>query len=84
VRPLGLDLRAGVHIGECELHEGKLAGIALSVGARIASAASAGEVLVSGTVRDLVAGSGLRFEELGERELRGVPGTWKLYAAVPE
>jgi class 3 adenylate cyclase/pimeloyl-ACP methyl ester carboxylesterase len=84
VRPLGLDLRAGVHIGECELHEGKLAGIALSVGARIAAAADAGEVLVSGTVRDLVAGSGLRFEERGERELRGVPGTWKLYAAVRE
>jgi class 3 adenylate cyclase/pimeloyl-ACP methyl ester carboxylesterase len=84
VRPLGLDLRAGVHIGECELHEGKLAGIALSVGARIAAAAAAGEVLVSGTVRDLVAGSGLRFEERGECELRGVPGTWTLYAAVPE
>jgi class 3 adenylate cyclase len=84
VRPLGLDLRAGVHIGECELHEGKLAGIALSVGARIAAAADAGEVLVSGTVKDLVAGSGLRFEERGERELRGVPSTWKLYAAVPE
>jgi class 3 adenylate cyclase len=84
VRPLGLDLRAGVHIGECELHEGKLAGIALSVGARIAAAADGGEVLVSGTVRDLVAGSGLRFGERGEQELRGVPGTWKLYAAVPE
>jgi class 3 adenylate cyclase/pimeloyl-ACP methyl ester carboxylesterase len=84
VRPLGLDLRAGVHIGECELHEGKLAGIALSVGARIAAAADGGEVLVSGTVRDLVAGSGLSFEARGERELRGVPGAWKLYAAVPE
>jgi class 3 adenylate cyclase/pimeloyl-ACP methyl ester carboxylesterase len=84
VRPLGLDLRAGVHIGECELHEGKLAGIALSVGARIATLADAGEILVSGTVRDLVAGSGLRFEERGDQELRGVPGTWKLYVAVPE
>ena len=84
VRPLGLDLRVGVHIGECELHEGKLAGIALSVGARIAAAADAGEVLASGTVHDLVAGSGLSFEERGEHELRGVPGTWKLYAAVPE
>ena len=84
VQPLGLDLRAGVHIGECEVHEGKLAGIALSIAARIAAAADAGEVLVSGTVRDLVAGSGLHFEERGERELRGVPGTWKLYAALPE
>ena len=81
VRPLGLSLRAGVHIGECELHEGKLAGIALSVGARIAAAADAGEVLVSGTVRDLVGGSGLHFEDRGRRELKGVPGTWQLYAA---
>jgi class 3 adenylate cyclase len=81
VRPLGLSLRAGVHIGECELHEGKLAGIALSVGARIAAAADAGEVLVSGTVRDLVAGSRLHFEDRGRRELKGVPGTWPLYAA---
>ena len=84
VQPLGLELRAGVHIGECEIHEEKLAGIALSVGARIAAAAEAGEVLVSGTVRDLVAGSGLRFEQRSERELRGVRGTWKLYAALPE
>ncbi len=81
VRPLGLSLRAGVHIGECELHEGKLAGIALTVGARIAAAADAGEVLVSGTVRDLVAGSGLQFDDRGRRELKGVPGTWQLYAA---
>jgi class 3 adenylate cyclase len=81
VRPLGLWLRAGVHIGECELHEGKLAGLALSVGARIAAAADAGEVLVSGTVRDLVAGSGLRFEDRGQRQLKGVPGIWQLYAA---
>jgi class 3 adenylate cyclase len=81
VRPLGLWLRAGVHIGECELYEEKLAGIALSVGARIAAAADAGEVLVSGTVRDLVAGSGLLFEDRGQRELKGVPGTWHLYAA---
>jgi len=81
VQPLGLWLRAGVHIGECELHEAKLAGIALSVGARIAAAAEAGEVLVSGTVRDLVAGSGLRFEDRGQRELTGLPGIWQLYAA---
>ena len=84
VRALGLELRAGVHIGECELHEGKLAGVALSVGARIASAARSGEVLVSSTVRDLVAGSGLQFEPRGERELKGTTGTWTLYAALPE
>jgi class 3 adenylate cyclase len=81
VQPLGLWLRAGVHIGECELHEGKLVGIALSVGARIAAAAEAGEVLVSGTVRDLVAGSGLHFEDRGQRELKGLTGIWQLYAA---
>jgi len=84
VRPLNLRLRAGVHIGECELHEGKLAGIALSIGARIAAAADADEVLVSGTVRDLVAGSGLRFEDRGRRELKGVPGSWHLYAVGAE
>jgi class 3 adenylate cyclase/pimeloyl-ACP methyl ester carboxylesterase len=79
--PLGLAARVGVHIGECELHEGKLAGLAVVIGARIAAAAEAGEVLVSGTVRDLVAGSGLQFEERGDRVLKGVPGTWPLYAA---
>jgi len=80
-RPLGISLRAGVHIGECELHEDKLAGIALTVGARILAAADGGEVLVSGTVRDLVAGSGLHFDDRGQRELKGVPGTWQLFAA---
>ena len=84
VHPLGLSLRAGVHIGECELHEEKLVGIALTVGARIADAAAAGEVLVSATVRDLVAGSGLLFEGRGQRELKGVPGAWQLYAATGE
>jgi class 3 adenylate cyclase len=81
VSPLGLDLRIGVHIGECEIHEGKLAGLAVATGARIAAAAGTGEVLVSRTVRDLVAGSGLQFTERGERELKGVPGSWALYAA---
>jgi class 3 adenylate cyclase len=61
--------------------EDKLAGIALTVGARIAAAAGGGEVLVSGTARDLVAGSGLHFDDRGQRELKGVPGTWQLYAA---
>jgi len=81
VRDLGLEVRAGVHVGECELHEGKVAGIAVSIGARVAAAARAGEVLVTSTVKDLVAGSGLEFEDRAEQELKGVPGTWKLYAA---
>jgi len=80
VRELGLDLRAGLHTGECELHDGKLAGIALSVGSRVAGEAGAAQVVVSGTVRDLVAGSGIEFEELGMRALKGVPGEWRLYA----
>jgi class 3 adenylate cyclase len=82
VRGLGLDVRAGVHTGECELHDGKVAGLAVSIGARVAAAAGAGEVLVSQTVKDLVAGTGLALEDRGERELKGVPGTWRLYAAT--
>jgi adenylate/guanylate cyclase family protein len=81
VDALGLPARIGVHVGECEVHEKKVSGIAVNVGARIASAAGAGEVLVSGTVRDLVAGSDLTFDDRGERELNGVPGTWRLFAA---
>jgi class 3 adenylate cyclase/pimeloyl-ACP methyl ester carboxylesterase len=77
---LGLEVRAGVHCGECELHEGKVAGIAVSTGARVAALAQAGEVLVSSTVRDLVAGSGIAFEDRGQHELKGVPGKWRLYA----
>jgi class 3 adenylate cyclase len=80
VGELGLDLRAGLHTGECELHDGKLAGIAVSVGSRVAAEAGAGQVVVSGTVKDLVAGSGIEFEDLGERALKGVPGEWRLYA----
>jgi class 3 adenylate cyclase len=82
MRELGLEVRAGVHTGECELHEGKVAGLAVSIGARVAAAAGAGEVLVSQTVKDLLAGTGLALEDRGERELRGVPGTWRLYAAT--
>jgi class 3 adenylate cyclase len=81
VRGLGLELRAGLHTGECELMNGKVGGIAVHTGARVAALAGPGEVLVSSTVRDLVAGSGLEFEERGEHELKGVPGTWRLYAA---
>jgi len=81
VRDLGLDVRVGIHVGECELHDGKPSGLAVNIGARVAALAQAGEVLVTGTVRDLVAGSGFDFEDRGERELKGVPGPWRLYAA---
>ncbi len=77
---LGLEVRAGLHTGECELVDGKVAGIAVHTGARVASHAQPGEVLVSGTVKDLVAGSGLSFEERGAHELKGIPGKWRLYA----
>jgi len=81
VRGIGLEVRAGVHTGECELHESEVAGIAVSVGARVGGLAGAGEVLVTATVRDLVAGSGIEFEGRDERQLKGVPGKWRLYAA---
>jgi len=83
VRELGLEVRAGVHTGECERLEGKLAGIAVSIGARIAALASPGEILVSGTVRDLVAGSSLAFADRGLHELKGVPGEWRLAVVAP-
>jgi pimeloyl-ACP methyl ester carboxylesterase len=81
---LGLAVRAGVHTGECEVLGDKLAGIAVHIGARVAAEAGAGEVLVSSTVRDLVAGSGLRFESRGPRALRGVPGEWQLFSVARE
>jgi class 3 adenylate cyclase len=83
VRAFGLEVRAGVHTGECERAAGKLRGVAVSIGARVAARAEPGEVLVSRTVVDLVAGSGLGFRERGEHELKGVPGTWPLFAVVP-
>jgi class 3 adenylate cyclase len=82
VRDLGLQLRAGVHTGECEVLDGKLSGIAVHIGARVAAKAEAGEVLVSGTVHDLVAGSGIEFEDRGTAELKGVPGEWRLFAVA--
>jgi class 3 adenylate cyclase len=82
VHDLGLEVRAGLHTGECQVAEGKVAGIAVSIGARVAAEASAGEVLVSSTVHDLVAGSGLEFADRGTRELKGVPGEWRLYAVA--
>jgi class 3 adenylate cyclase len=79
VRPLGIEIRAGVHTGECEVIEGKPGGITVSIGARVAGHAGASEVLVSQTVKDLVAGSGFTFQDAGERELKGVPDRWRLY-----
>jgi class 3 adenylate cyclase len=80
VRPLGIEVRAGVHTGECEVRGGDLAGMAVHIGARVGEHARSGEVLVSGTVKDLVVGSDLRFEDRGTTELRGVPGEWRIYA----
>ncbi len=80
--PLGLEMKAGLHIGEIERVGEGVMGIAVHTGARVAGLASAGEVLVSQTVKDLVAGSGIEFEERGEHELKGVPGIWQLYAVV--
>jgi len=80
VRELGLEIRAGVHTGECELHDAKVAGIAVSIGARVAALAGPGEVAVSQTVKDLVAGSGIDFSDMGVHELKGVPGEWRVYA----
>jgi class 3 adenylate cyclase len=79
VRTLDLDLRIGLHAGECERAGTALRGMAVHVGARISAAAEAGEILVSSTVRDLVAGSGIGFEDAGRRELKGVPEAWQLY-----
>ena len=83
VRDLGLEVRAGVHTGEVERTGSAIRGIAVHIGARIAAKASAGEVLVSQTVKDLVAGSGLAFDDRGEHELKGVPDSWRLFALVP-
>ncbi len=80
VRELGLEVRAGLHAGECERMNGKVGGIAVHIGARVAAEAAAGEVLVSSTVKDLVAGSGIEFRERGSAELKGVPGQWRLFA----
>jgi class 3 adenylate cyclase/pimeloyl-ACP methyl ester carboxylesterase len=79
VRELGVEIRAGLHTGECEIVEGKHAGLAVSIGARVVGEAGPSEVLVSRTVRDLVAGSGFTFEDAGERVLKGVPERWQLF-----
>jgi class 3 adenylate cyclase len=80
VRTLGLELRSGLHTGECELVGDKPAGVAINTGARVAAKAAGGEVLVSRTVKDLVAGSGIELEERGTHELKGLAGEWQLYA----
>ena len=80
VASLGMTARAGVHTGECEVIDGKPGGLAVVIGARIAAAAGAGEVLVSGTVKDLVAGSEISFEDRGDHELKGIHGEWRLYS----
>ena len=82
VQTLGLAVRAGLHTGECEVVDGKVTGIAVHTGARVASQAQPGEVLVSSTVKDLVAGSGIEFEDRGTAELQGIPGNWRLFAVA--
>jgi class 3 adenylate cyclase len=83
LRAIGLEVRAGLHTGECEVNDGKVVGIAVSIGARISALAGPGEVLISRTVRDLVAGSGLVFQDRGEHALKGIADTWHLYALAP-
>jgi class 3 adenylate cyclase len=82
VKDLGLDIRAGLHTGEIELDGSDIRGMAVHIGARIVALADAGEVLVSSTVKDLVVGSGIEFEDRGYRALKGVPEEWHLFAAM--
>jgi len=82
VREVGLRVRIGLHAGECEVFDSTVAGIAVSIGARVSALAAADEVLVSQTVKDLVAGSGITFEDHGLKDLKGVPGQWRLYSVV--
>ena len=82
VRPLGLQVRAGLHTGECRTIDGKIAGLAVSIGARVTSLAGPSEILVSQTVRDLISGSGLYLADRGEHDLKGVPGVWRVYAVA--
>ncbi|MGH2793602.1 MAG: alpha/beta fold hydrolase [Actinomycetota bacterium] len=83
VKPLGLEVRAGLHTGECEIRGEDVGGIAVHIGARVASEAQASEVLVSSTVKDLVVGSGIVFDDRGSKLLKGVPDEWRLYAVAP-
>jgi class 3 adenylate cyclase len=82
LKELGLEVRAGLHCGECEIVDGKTSGIAVHIGARVASLATPGEVLVSSTVKDLVAGSGIEFKDRGEQQLKGISEAWRLFRVV--
>jgi class 3 adenylate cyclase len=77
---LGIDLRIGLHIGQCDVRGSNLGGLAVHIAARVGVLSAPGEVLASGTVKDLVVGSGVEFSDRGEHELKGVPGPWKLFA----
>jgi class 3 adenylate cyclase len=79
VKRLGLEIRAGIHTGECEVGGGDVAGVAVHVAARVQSAAAAGEVFITGVVRDLIAGSGLRTSDRGVHHLKGLDGQWRLF-----
>jgi len=81
-RKLGIELRTGLHTGECEVRGDDLGGLAVHIAGRISALARPGEVFVSGTVKDLVAGSGIEFDDRGEHTLKGVPGTWNLFSAA--
>jgi class 3 adenylate cyclase len=80
VRSVGVSIRAGLHTGECEFVGDDVGGIAVHIGARVAAMAQSDEVLVSSTVKDLVVGSGIEFQDRGAHQLRGVPGEWRLHA----
>ena len=82
VQALGIEVRAGLHTGECEVRGDDIGGIGVHIGARVSALAGPNDVLVSGTLRDLVIGSGLEFEMRGAHELKGVPGEWHLFAVV--
>jgi class 3 adenylate cyclase len=79
-RRLGIQIRAGVHTGELAVQDGDVAGMAVNIGARISALAAPGEVLASSTVKELVVGSGLQFDDRGSFQLKGVPGQWRLFA----
>jgi class 3 adenylate cyclase len=82
VSNLGISVRIGLHTGECQIEGERVRGLAVHIGARIASLAGPGEVLVSSTVKDLVAGSGITFEDAGEHELKGIPDRWRVFRAI--
>ena len=82
MQALGIEVRAGLHTGECEVRGGDIGGIGVHIGARVSALAGPNDVLVSSTLRDLVIGSGLEFEDRGVHELKGVPGEWRLFAVT--